>query len=205
MTSRHRFALAAVCVALLGLLTPSALRADNLVVNGGFETGDFTGWTVVSYGAGGAFGVGSPYAPDFPNSGSYYAFFGSSDPSNPSILSQTMTTSLGQGYILNFWVANDAAAPGQSDFQALWDGGLLTDVSGASATTGYTDYTFDVTGTGSDTVTFEGYQEQGYYDLDDVSLSTNESAPTPEPSSIYLLGTALVFLCGLMVRRRLMV
>src|SRR6185295_9715610 len=49
-------------------LTGVALAAPNLVTNGGFETGDFTGWSV---GGGGNMGVST-----FPNSGTYGAFMG---------------------------------------------------------------------------------------------------------------------------------
>lgn len=189
---RHRAAMAARILGLAALLGSSALRADNLVGNGGFETGNFTGW---SRNAGPQLGVTSG-APDAPNSGLFYAFFGSDNPADLDAISQTVTTTPGQTYLLSFWVANDAAAPGVSDFQVSWDGGLVTDISGASAF-GYTDFVFDVSGTGSDTLAFTGFQENGFFDLDDVSVDV-----TPEPSSLYLLGTALVLLCGLLIGRR---
>jgi len=37
-------------LALVALLIPASLRAQNLVVNGGFETGDLTGWTFSTFG-----------------------------------------------------------------------------------------------------------------------------------------------------------
>jgi hypothetical protein len=193
MNSRYRVALAVVCLALLGLMTPSALRADNLVANGGFETGDLTGWTQTSF-SGSLFGIGTNGSG--PHSGYYAADFGAMN-NNYDTISQTLATSNGTGYIVSFWLANSSGdGGGGTDFQVLWNGTSLDDIA-ITAAFGYTEYTFYVMGTGSDTLSFEGYNGPGWTSLDDVSVDV-----TPEPSSIYLLGTALLVMCGLVMRRK---
>jgi hypothetical protein len=107
MTSKNaRFV---VCILAAGAF--SSVRADNLVVNGDFETGDFSDWSIPSGAA------GNPYwmavTNTSPNTGNYGAHIGS----YPDIgtMSQTITTTPGAQYTLTFsygeYNANDPLAP----------------------------------------------------------------------------------------------
>lgn len=60
-----------VAAVVLGLVAGQA-RAGNLIVNGGFETGNFSGWTTTPTSSGSNFFVDSRA----PHTGSYDAFFG---------------------------------------------------------------------------------------------------------------------------------
>ena len=67
-------------------------------------------------------------------------------------------------------------------------------------------YSVNVAATGgSSTLSFGGYQVPSWYDLTNVSVSTDGplNTTTPEPSSLFLLGTGLAGLGGL-IRRKLM-
>jgi hypothetical protein len=187
----------AFCFAVL-LVAPTALRADpiNLITNGGFETGDFTGWTV-----GYAISNSDVNWYGIPHSGNYAAEFGQATEYYDS-LSQTLTTDAGSNYTLSIWLYN---SPGSSpitvdnaDFQVWYDGVSIADINGGNTIdqNGYINLDFDLHGTGSDTVLFEGYDAPSYYNLDDVSFTA-----TPEPSSLLLLGSGLLSLAGLLRKR----
>ncbi len=64
-------------------------------------------------------------------------------------------------------------------------------------TNAYTTYSFSFVGTGSDTIAFAMDNVPSYYDLDNVTVNT----PTPEPSSLALMGTGAVFFAELTRRR----
>src|SRR5207342_1372158 len=79
----------------IALLCSAAVANANLVTNGGFETGDFTGWT--NGGNTGFTGVD----PGIQHSGTYGAFFGPIG--SNGFLSQTLATTAGGVYTLSFW------------------------------------------------------------------------------------------------------
>ena len=76
----------------------TAARADQLIVNGGFESGSLTGWTASSTGDGGFFFSSDKYTPlngnaTFgPNSGSFYAVSDDFSGSQTQYLTQSFTT-----------------------------------------------------------------------------------------------------------------
>ena len=74
-----------------------------LVSNGGFETGDLTGWTYSS-GCGSAGGLAHSNSQNA-HTGSWYYFDGCT--SYADELSQTFLTIPGDAYIISFWLTND--------------------------------------------------------------------------------------------------
>jgi hypothetical protein len=76
----------------------ASARADNLIVNGGFESGTLTGWTAASNGDGNFTVVSGTTTPlTFnatvgPNSGTYYAVSDDYDGSQTQTLTQSFTT-----------------------------------------------------------------------------------------------------------------
>lgn len=177
-----------VLFALALLLQPSA-RADNLVINGSFETGNFNGWSVDST---------SPWMSVYPwyaVSGSYSAaltndwYFGS--------ITQTLTTVPGQTYDLSFWLLHYWQIGGLNEWLAYWGGTELMHLSSFRSFP-YKEYTFEVVAPGVATdLTFAFLNRNGYFYLDDVSVT---AAPIPEPSTMLLLGGALLAVAAL--RRR---
>ena len=181
-------------------LIPPAARADNLVANGGFETGDFTGWTTAPAASGSLFGVDNNdpttnNSGDLPHSGTYFAYFGGTTVGSYDGISQDLATVPGTTYQVSFWLANDDGP--ENDFQAYWGGNLILDVNNADPF-GYTNYTFTETATSASTqLMFLAYQVPGYFNLDDVSVSS-----IPEPSSFVLAGIVSIILGGVSLRRK---
>ena len=80
------------------LFAISSAHADNLIVNGGFESGTLSGWTATSTGDGDFTVTSAPYTPLTynatvgPNSGTYYAVSDDYSGSQTQFLTQSFTT-----------------------------------------------------------------------------------------------------------------
>lgn len=174
-----------------GVFVSSRASAANLVINGGFETGNFQGWTTVAALAGSNFGVSR-----FPHTGSYAAEFGGVAAGDFDAIYQDLTTTPGSSYALDFWLKNGGNP--QNDFQVYWGGSLIMNTLNSSLF-GYTEYTYILTASKSSTqLLFQGYQLPSHYFLDDVSVT---SASVPEPSTLMLLVSTVPALL-LELRRR---
>ncbi len=185
----NRLAKMISAVAAMGLaLGISGLAHANLIVNGSFETGDFTGWT--QSGNTGFSGVECPGAPFAgPGDGNCDAFFGPVG-SNGTI-SQTFATVVGQFYTIVFDFKPDGGTP--SFFSALFGSTLLTSRTNPPASP-YQVLTFDAAATTpTTTLSFNFRDDPGFLLLDSVSVSV------PEPGTMALLGIGIA---GLWWRRR---
>ena len=191
--------------AALVLATFSAGAAQaNIVTNPGFETGDFTGWTLS--------GDTSFTFPDtfFPHSGAFSAFLGTF----PDLfdltgsISQTLATTAGTSYDIEFWL-NSEFTP--NFFSVSFDGIVLdslTDVttiiegcSPSSPIAGGCYTLFSYTALASSAITdlvFTFQNDPWGWDLDDVSVEA--ATAVPESGSLPLVAMGLIALLAL--RRR---
>jgi hypothetical protein len=199
--------------ALLAL--PAAVRADNLVTNGDFATGDFTGWNTVDATSDSSDNfVGSNSGVSFASFGAYTGVLG--DLTYYDGISQTLNTVAGTQYTLSFSLLNDQLGGGGGDFAVadftpsdnansnydfvvFWNG-LDTPLAEINPGNGdWTLYSYTVVAQGNDQLSFYGYNNPGHDNLTNVSVTSG--AATPEPSSLLLLGTGLVGFAGMLRRR----
>jgi hypothetical protein len=162
----------------LALMAASSVHAD-LVVNGGFETGDFTGWT--QFGNIYSSAVVGSYDGVNPNSGSDQAGFGAVG--SIAGIEQTLNVTAGQSYQISFWLYNIGGTP--SEIQLGWGGNTILDTVNPDAFP-YTEYTETVTADAStDLLSFGFQQDQSYFFLDDVSVTPTSASPVPEPATVF--------------------
>jgi len=174
--------------------------AGNLVANCGFETGDFTGWTLsgadvpselnVLYGVEGT----DPVDNIAPNSGSYQAFFADLSTS-PTTISQNIATAAGSTYTISFYIAQDTNPnSGGSTYTNLFQASFGSSTLVASTVVplqGYTAYSFSEVATGpASTLSLTFGNDLGEFLLDDVSVA----APEPAAWSFMAGGLVLAYL-----------
>ena len=211
--ARMRIKLLSSCLLVTCLLlagTPIQAGMLGLVANGDFEepTGapDFPPWVL--------FGdtLFSVVGNTNPLNGAAAASFG---PTTPGGIYQDLPTVAGTQYVITFWLANTGDTP--NSFRVEWEGTSLFLPAPYSSGVNlpffdYTQFSFVVTATSTDLdplpapasasrlrFTFE--QPNGFFDLDDVSVSRVTTAAVPEPASLTIWSLGALAL-GLAARRR---
>jgi len=152
---------------------------QSLVQNGGFETGDFTDWTLAGDGSPDNFVDNGSYSGIPPHSGAYEAVLG--EPNVQAYLSQTLPTVAAQQYLLSLWLYNPLSATitehhhaletnNPNEFSVSWNGNTLYDQANFAAFT-WSNLQFVVTATTANTVLqLGGRDDDDYLGLDDVSV-----------------------------------
>jgi hypothetical protein len=169
-----------LCIVAAWLTFTGSAHAVNLVSNGGFETGDFTGWTLQ-----GTQSTLFNVADVLSHSGTYSMFFAELEADDDQI-QQTVPTTIGQQYSLEFWLLNSTDGNlglGDDGLKVIWEGNTVFDLKPIDAPLGvWTPYSLPLTATGNGSnLRIGGFDVPFAIYLDDISLTA-----VPEPGSVAL-------------------
>jgi hypothetical protein len=174
--------LAGAAMALVASAAAVSASAAELVANGGFETGDFSSWSLTG-------NTGFAGVTNNPVHSGQYAFFDGAVGSL-GVLSQTVATVAGQSYDFSFWLRSDGGTP--NTFTASLGGvSLIAPLVNASAF-GFTQFSGTIVAASNNaSLSFSFRNDPGYWGLDDVSL-TNGVGGIPEPGTWGLMLTGFL-------------
>ena len=176
-------------MAAAALLVCCVSAQADLITNGGFETGNFSGWSASIDPSWDGVDIQSPQA------GTYSAFFGSA---GTSTISQTLSTDVGKTYYVSFWLKNEEDVNGVANpnsFQFAWGGTTVLSVSDESAFD-YKQYGFFLDATSASTdLSFSFSPQVAFWDFDSVDV-------VPEPDGLALAGLGGALALMVTQRRR---
>jgi hypothetical protein len=167
---------------------------QSILQNGGFETGDFSGWTFTGDTAIGGT-VCNAVEPDWVVSGVSYnfsdvahsGFFGAllRQIGYAATLSQTLGTTPGQQYVVSYWLSNPVSDSLQT-FNVSWNGADMTDFGLTNPPAfGWNNFQFVVTAQDTNsTLEFAAENDVVGFNFDDVSVT-----PVPLAFTSYSVST----------------
>ena len=191
MRSELSHYLKTVAAAALLVGVNQSIQAQSILQNGGFETGDFTGWNTVNKSEFLSVDDGSSSL-FIPYDGSYYALFGGSGDS----IDQAVVTTPGAAYDISYSLNASYAT---SDILVSWDGAplsSLTSYNSGQVNNGWVNFDFQVTASSALTDLAFTYNNGPAMGIDDVSITS-----VPEPSTLALAGLGSLALLVLRHRR----
>jgi outer membrane autotransporter protein len=190
-----------VGAALVGIALAAPAQAQNIVVNGGAETGDFTGWTNV---ASGWYVSSTPYF-GAPHTGTYV--FGTGCVSSDCSFYQPLSLKVGASYTVSLWASNSSCAgcllPNNVGVR-IGPGGypvsLAPVISQPNSPVAWTFYsaTFTATST-TETLQIDGHNDPAQLFVDDIGvfcLSLCQNAlvpllPAGSPTNVINVATGI--------------
>ena len=159
---------------LLIALSASAFADVNLITNGGFETGNTSGWTF----------DGVTNWTSVVNGGAYegnYSLRTGPDPCCGN-LHQTISTSTGANYLLSFYYKNRSSSTPTS-FEVKFNGTSLLNITNGPSSN-WTNYSYNVRATSaSSDISFLFFNNPDYMDLDNVSFTLAAPAGPSAPDT----------------------